>query len=317
MREPHPVHDHAGAAALQAGSAHLAKDPVCGMDVDPHTAKHRADHSGRTYYFCSARCRERFVADPAKFLAPEATTPETVPEGTIYTCPMHPEIRQVGPGSCPICGMALEPVTVTAETGPNPELVDMTRRFWIGVVLAVPVVALEMGGHLTNLHMLLGQQLSNWLQLAARHAGGALGRLAVLRAGLELDRHPEPQHVHADRARHRGRLALQRGGDGGAGHISRGLPRHGRLGCGLFRGGRGHHGSRPARPGARAPRPRADLGGDPRATRSRPQDRAADQARRLGRRSDPRPDRHRRPPAGPAGREGAGRWLSHRRPVGH
>jgi Cu+-exporting ATPase len=165
MREPYPVHDHAGAAAPQAGSAHLAKDPVCGMDVDPHTAKHRADHSGHTYYFCSARCRERFVADPAKFLAPEATTPETVPEGTIYTCPMHPEIRQVGPGSCPICGMALEPVTVTAETGPNPELIDMTRRFWIGVVLAVPVVALEMGGHLTNLHMLLGQQLSNWLQL--------------------------------------------------------------------------------------------------------------------------------------------------------
>ena len=165
MREPHPVHDHAGAAALQAGSAHLAKDPVCGMDVDPHTAKHRADHAGRTYYFCSARCRERFVADPAKFLAAEAAKPEPVPEGTIYTCPMHPEIRQVGPGSCPICGMALEPVTVTAETGPNPELVDMTRRFWIGVVLAVPVVALEMGGHLTNLHMLLGQQLSNWLQL--------------------------------------------------------------------------------------------------------------------------------------------------------
>ena len=165
MREPHPVHDHAGAAALQAGSAHLAKDPVCGMDVDPHTAKHRADHAGRTYYFCSARCRERFVADPAKFLAEDTAKPEPVPEGTIYTCPMHPEIRQVGPGSCPICGMALEPVTVTAETGPNPELVDMTRRFWIGVVLAVPVVALEMGGHLTNLHMLLGQQLSNWLQL--------------------------------------------------------------------------------------------------------------------------------------------------------
>ena len=165
MREPHPVHDHAGAAALQAGSAHLAKDPVCGMDVDPHTAKHRADNAGRTYYFCSARCRERFVADPAKFLAEDTAKPAPVPEGTIYTCPMHPEIRQVGPGSCPICGMALEPVTVTAETGPNPELVDMTRRFWIGVVLAVPVVALEMGGHLTNLHMLLGQQLSNWLQL--------------------------------------------------------------------------------------------------------------------------------------------------------
>ena len=135
------------------------------MDVDPHAARHRASHAGRTYYFCSARCRERFVADPAKFLAAEATKPEPVPEGTIYTCPMHPEIRQVGPGSCPICGMALEPVMVTADAGANPELVDMTRRFWIGLVLAAPVVVLEMGGHLTNLHMLLSQQLSNWLQL--------------------------------------------------------------------------------------------------------------------------------------------------------
>ena len=149
----------------QAGAAELAKDPVCGMDVDPHTAKHRADHAGRAYSFCSASCRERFVADPASFLATETGQPEQVPEGTIYTCPMHPEIRQVGPGSCPICGMALEPVTVTTERGPNPELIDMTRRFWIGAVLAIPVVALEMGGHLTNLHMLLGPQLSNWLQL--------------------------------------------------------------------------------------------------------------------------------------------------------
>jgi P-type Cu+ transporter len=87
------------------------------------------------------------------------------PEGTIYTCPMHPEIRQVGPGFCPICGMALEPVEVQAELGPSPELGGMTRRFWIGLVLAVPVAALEMGGHLTNLHMLLGQRISNWAQL--------------------------------------------------------------------------------------------------------------------------------------------------------
>ncbi len=86
-----------------------------------------------------------------------------VPAGTIYTCPMHPEIRQTGPGTCPICGMALEP-ELAGETGPNPELVDMTRRFWIGLVLSVPVVALEMGGHLTDLHMLLGRNISNWLQ---------------------------------------------------------------------------------------------------------------------------------------------------------
>src|SRR5262249_55335415 len=87
-----------------------------------------------------------------------------IPEGTIYTCPMHPQIRQVGPGFCPICGMALEPELVAAEAAPNPELADMTRRFWIGLVLTLPVLALEMGGHLTNLHMLLGQSWSNWLQ---------------------------------------------------------------------------------------------------------------------------------------------------------
>ena len=160
-------HDGNGqAAAKTAAGSQLVKDPVCGMDVDPHTAKHRADHAGRTYYFCSARCREKFTADPAKYLTPETAKAEVVPEGTIYTCPMHPEIRRVGPGSCPICGMALEPVMVTAEAGPNPELVDMTRRFWAGVVLAVPVVALEMGGHLTGLRDLLGGQLTNWAQLA-------------------------------------------------------------------------------------------------------------------------------------------------------
>jgi P-type Cu+ transporter len=86
-------------------------------------------------------------------------------EGAIYTCPMHPEIRQAGPGFCPICGMALEPVEAQAESGPSPELTDMTRRFWIGLVLTVPIAALEMGGHLTNLHVLLGQRLSNWVQL--------------------------------------------------------------------------------------------------------------------------------------------------------
>ena len=143
------------------------RDPVCGMIVDPHTTKHRHSHAGRTYYFCSAGCLAKFSADPQKFISPGAAkTAEEVPEGTIYTCPMHPQIRQVGPGSCPICGMALEPELVSAETGPNPELADMSRRFWIGLVLALPVVALEMGGHLTNLHMLLGQKTSNWLQFA-------------------------------------------------------------------------------------------------------------------------------------------------------
>src|SRR5713226_1198376 len=118
-------------------------DPV---SVAKHPKHHRTAHAHR----CEAGAIE---------------TPQMpVPAGTIYTCPMHPEIRQVGPGHCPICGMALEP-EVGAQTGPNPELIDMTRRLWIGLALALPVVALEMGGHLANLHMLFGRNLSNWLQL--------------------------------------------------------------------------------------------------------------------------------------------------------
>jgi len=142
-----------------------ARDPVCGMTVDTHKTPHRAEYAGRPYYFCSAGCRTKFATDPQKYLGGKTQAAEPVPTGTIYTCPMHPEIRQPGPGSCPICGMALEPELPGAEAGPNPELIDMTRRFWIGTALSLPVVALEMGGHLTSLHMLLGQQLSNWLQL--------------------------------------------------------------------------------------------------------------------------------------------------------
>ena len=148
-----------------APAAHGVKDPVCGMTVDPHAAKHRHTHAGQPVYFCSGRCREKFIAEPAKYLTPETRSPEPVPAGTIYTCPMHPEIRQQGPGSCPICGMALEPDVVSADTAPNPELVDMARRFWIGLALTLPVFALEMGGHLTGLHQWLGQQRSNWIQL--------------------------------------------------------------------------------------------------------------------------------------------------------
>ena len=154
-------HGHGGASAL----AHSTKDPVCGMDVDPHTARHKAEHGGRPYYFCSAGCKDKFVADPARYLNGEAPPVQAVPPGTTYTCPMHPEIRQVGPGSCPICGMALEPEMATAEAGPNPELVDFTRRFWIALVLTLPVFILEMGTHLSGGHGWINQSLSNWLQL--------------------------------------------------------------------------------------------------------------------------------------------------------
>ena len=137
------------------------------MSVDPATARHKAEHGAATYYFCSAGCREKFVAEPARFLAPPtAPSPKPAPAGAIYTCPMHPEIRQPGPGHCPICGMALEPEVASGAEGPSAELIDMTRRFWIALALSVPVVALEMGGHLTDLHMLLSEAVSNWLQLA-------------------------------------------------------------------------------------------------------------------------------------------------------
>jgi Cu+-exporting ATPase len=105
------------------------------------------------------------LAEPDKYLAGKPM-PEAVPEGTIYTCPMHPEVRQVGPGSCPICGMALEPVLATADAGPNHELIDMTRRFWIGLALTSPVLVLEMGSHLTGLDHVIPRATSNWLQLA-------------------------------------------------------------------------------------------------------------------------------------------------------
>src|ERR1041384_1715739 len=96
-------------------------DPVCGMSVDPHTTPHRHTHQGQPYYFCSAGCRSKFAAEPARYLSPTAAPAPPVPAGTIYTCPMHPQIRQVGPGACPICGMALEPELVSAESTPNPE----------------------------------------------------------------------------------------------------------------------------------------------------------------------------------------------------
>jgi Cu+-exporting ATPase len=163
-------HDHSG--HVHAASSHKADDtvrvldPVCGMKVDPATSKHRFDYRGETFHFCSASCRTKFAADPVSYLEKDSKPKAAVPEGAIYTCPMHPEIRQVGPGSCPICGMALEPEVASLDDAPNPELADMTRRFWIGLALAVPAVVLEMGGHLVGGHGLIDPTLSNWIQFA-------------------------------------------------------------------------------------------------------------------------------------------------------
>ncbi len=140
------------------------RDPVCGMKVDPATSKHHAVLEGQDYWFCCAGCRTKFEADPDKYLNP--AEPEPVAAGTMFTCPMHLEIRQEGHGTCPICGMALEPETVTADAGPNPELADFTRRFWVAVVLTTPVFLLEMGSHVFNLHALISPATSAWIQFA-------------------------------------------------------------------------------------------------------------------------------------------------------
>jgi P-type Cu+ transporter len=178
----HAGHDHAKSGAGSCcGGKHesanqelaVAIDPVCGMKVKRETAKHRFEYRGQEYLFCSARCHERFQADPENFLKKELSEPkpaapkrqEPAPAAdAIYTCPMDPEVRQVGPGTCPICGMALEPEQVSLDQGPDPELIDMTRRFWIALALTAPVFVIEMGRHF-GLMSLLSPQWSNWILL--------------------------------------------------------------------------------------------------------------------------------------------------------
>jgi Cu+-exporting ATPase len=140
------LHDHAAAAGAST------TDPVCGMQVDLATTKHVAEHDGRTYGFCSGHCRDKFVADPARYLAPAVAAPAPARTGTIYTCPMHPEVRQAGPGHCPICGMALEPVEPAADADDS-ALRAVRRKFWIAAVLAVPLVVVSMGPHFAGAHV--------------------------------------------------------------------------------------------------------------------------------------------------------------------
>jgi Cu+-exporting ATPase len=162
---PMAMTDHKHMVGPRGHGDHVhATDPVCGMSVDPQTAKHRLVYKGQEHFFCSGRCLKRFEAEPEKFLQPKP--PEAAaPAGTIYTCPMHPEVKQAGPGSCPICGMALEPERISLDDKPDPELIDMVRRFWIALALTIPVFVVEMGGHLRLMH-LLPQNWSNWISLA-------------------------------------------------------------------------------------------------------------------------------------------------------
>jgi Cu+-exporting ATPase len=147
--------------------AHFAIDPVCGMKVDLHAGKPTYEYRGHTHHFCSAGCHAKFAADPARYLNKQEG-PKPAPPGTLYTCPMHPEIVQEGPGSCPICGMALEPMGVPPEEAENPELIDFTRRLWVAVPLSLIIVVLDMSAHIFGVNLLpfLSPHAQQWLLLA-------------------------------------------------------------------------------------------------------------------------------------------------------
>ena len=181
----HASHGHGGHshAADELPAEFAAEDPVCGMTVDARTALAH-EHAGQRYFFCSARCRDRFVAAPAPFLSgatalPAKAAPAAGGSEQVWTCPMHPQIRRPGPGACPICGMALEPLAPSADDGENAELVDMTRRFWIGVALSVPLLwpmLGEMWSAIDPMRM-FGHTLVGWLELS-------IATPVVLYAGL-------------------------------------------------------------------------------------------------------------------------------------
>jgi P-type Cu+ transporter len=185
-----------------------ARDPVCGMSVDPATAKHRATHEGRPFFFCSAGCKAKFEAEPERYLASgvpsapgscchaaagPAIDPASVPRGTPWTCPMHPEVAQDGPGSCPICGMALEPMAPSLDDGPNPELVDFSRRLWLTAPLALATLVVAMGEMLwPRAFAGLAPRTSAFLQLALATPVALWGAWPFYQRALASVRHRSP-----------------------------------------------------------------------------------------------------------------------------
>jgi Cu+-exporting ATPase len=158
-------HSRHGETMTPAGDREI--DPVCGMTVDIHAGKPSFEHKGHAYYFCSEGCRTKFAKEPERFLDKKGE-PEPLPQGTLYTCPMHPQIVQEGPGHCPICGMALEPMGVPPADMMDPELVDFTRRLKVAVPLSAALILLDMGAHVFHLNLLpfLSPEAQQWLKLA-------------------------------------------------------------------------------------------------------------------------------------------------------
>ena len=157
-------HDHDCCSGQAPSVADCAIDPVCGMTVNPVATPHHAEHAGHAYHFCSTGCRAKFVTNPDAYLRDEPTVEPVAAAGAIWTCPMHPQIRQEGPGTCPICGMALEPEAPSLDDRPNPELVDFTRRTCVAGVLSVPLLAISMLAEMLGIDF-LPAAVSPWAQL--------------------------------------------------------------------------------------------------------------------------------------------------------
>lgn len=166
MSAAHTAPSCCGGGGGGSRNADTVTDVVCGMQVDPATTAHHARHEGQEHHFCSEGCRRRFQADPARYLHPAQHAAAPVPDGARYTCPMDPQIVQDGPGTCPICGMALEPMMPRLEDGENPELTDFRRRFWWSLPLSVATVALAMLAMMTPLLHGLSPTLRVWIELA-------------------------------------------------------------------------------------------------------------------------------------------------------
>ncbi len=294
-----------------------AKDPVCGMSVDRSTARHFLKHEGEKFYFCSAGCKAKFEADPQAYRDGNRPAPTPMPKGTQYTCPMHPEVISDHPGDCPKCGMALEPMGIPpADEGPNPELVDFTRRLWISAALAIPLLVLSMGPMIgLPLRDAIGEPLASWIELLLATPVVLWAALPFFRRALASLRQPQPEHVDADRPRRRHGLYLQCGRNACARALSDEFPGPWRNGARLFRGRSRHRGTRLRRSGAGAEGARTDRFSHPGIARPRAKDGAPHQRRRQ--RDGCRGGRHRRrrPAAGAAGRARAGRRIGQRRAI--
>jgi Cu+-exporting ATPase len=161
----HHGHDCCTGITDAASTPERVTDPVCGMTVDPAATAHHGWHEGQEHHFCSASCRTKFLADPERYLSDEPRPVAEATPGAIWTCPMHPEIRREGPGTCPICGMALEPEEPSLDDAPNPELVDFTRRFWISAALTVPLLVISMIAEMLGMQI-VSPAASPWVQFA-------------------------------------------------------------------------------------------------------------------------------------------------------